>query len=140
MDTQADIKDGRDAVLAAYAFVVPLKRLLPLKRSGCPDLLAAADLFVTTDESSDMCRIDRVINGAMRSKEALPGSSIAYAANVVGHGLLKALAKPTKRYFRGNFGSALYLPGHLAPAPSKQDNPPTSLPALEQFHLRRRLG
>ena len=63
--------EGRDAVLANCGFAVSLKRL------GRPDLLAAAALFLTTDESSYMGRTEGLINGAMT---AIQGS-VAYVLN-----------------------------------------------------------
>lgn len=59
MDTQADTEEGRAAVRAGFAQVIPMKRL------GRPEELAAAALFLASDESAFIAGIDLVVDGGM---------------------------------------------------------------------------
>lgn len=59
MDTQADTAEGRAAVRAAFAEAIPLKRL------GRPEELAAAALFLASNESQFIAGIDLVVDGGM---------------------------------------------------------------------------
>jgi Enoyl-(Acyl carrier protein) reductase len=70
MDHQANSPEGRDAVRANWAAAVPMKRL------GRPDELAAAALFLASDESSFIAGIDLAVDGGatawLRHTLALP--------------------------------------------------------------------
>ncbi|NVN10155.1 SDR family NAD(P)-dependent oxidoreductase [Nguyenibacter vanlangensis] len=57
MDGQADTPEGGDAVRAKWAAAVPMKRL------GRPEELAAAALFLASDESSYVAGIDLIVDG-----------------------------------------------------------------------------
>jgi NAD(P)-dependent dehydrogenase (short-subunit alcohol dehydrogenase family) len=57
MDIQADSPEGREAVRASWAAAVPMKRL------GRPDELAAAALFLASDESSFVAGVDLPVDG-----------------------------------------------------------------------------
>ncbi|TPM26888.1 glucose 1-dehydrogenase [Mesorhizobium sp. B2-3-5] len=57
MDLQADTPEGRAAVRVGWAAAVPMKRL------GRPEELAAAALFLASDESSFVAGIDLVVDG-----------------------------------------------------------------------------
>lgn len=57
MDLQADTPEGREAVRSNWAAAVPMKRL------GRPDELAAAALFLASDDSSYIAGIDLIVDG-----------------------------------------------------------------------------
>jgi NAD(P)-dependent dehydrogenase (short-subunit alcohol dehydrogenase family) len=57
MDLQADTPEGREAVRGNWAAAVPMKRL------GRPDELAAAALFLASDDSSYVAGIDLIVDG-----------------------------------------------------------------------------
>ncbi len=57
MDGQADTPEGGDAVRAKWAAAVPMKRL------GRPEELAAAALFLASDESSYIAGADLIVDG-----------------------------------------------------------------------------
>ncbi|GBQ09248.1 SDR family NAD(P)-dependent oxidoreductase [Swaminathania salitolerans] len=57
MDGQADTQEGAEAVRAKWAAAVPMKRL------GRPEELAAAALFLASDESSYVSGIDLIVDG-----------------------------------------------------------------------------
>jgi NAD(P)-dependent dehydrogenase (short-subunit alcohol dehydrogenase family) len=59
MDLQASTPEGREAVRANWAASIPMKRL------GRPDELAAAALFLASDESSFIAGIDLIVDGGM---------------------------------------------------------------------------
>ncbi|MCW2939555.1 MAG: dehydrogenase, short-chain alcohol dehydrogenase like protein [Actinomycetia bacterium] len=59
MDSQADSKEAADAIRAAFASVIPLGRL------GRPEEVAAAALFLASDESSFCAGIDLSVDGGM---------------------------------------------------------------------------
>jgi len=59
MDTQADTKEGADAVRAGFAAAVPFGRL------GRPEEIAAAALFVASDEASFIAGVDLPVDGGM---------------------------------------------------------------------------
>jgi len=57
MDSQADTPEGADAVRTKWASAVPMQRL------GRPEELAAAALFLASDDSSYVAGIDLVVDG-----------------------------------------------------------------------------
>ncbi|AOX18781.1 SDR family NAD(P)-dependent oxidoreductase [Kozakia baliensis] len=57
MDGQADTPDGGDAVRAKWSAAVPMKRL------GRSEELAAAALFLASDESSYIAGVDLIVDG-----------------------------------------------------------------------------
>jgi NAD(P)-dependent dehydrogenase (short-subunit alcohol dehydrogenase family) len=57
MDSQGDTPEAREAVRASWASAVPMKRL------GRPEELAAAALFLASDESSYVAGIDLIVDG-----------------------------------------------------------------------------
>ena len=57
MDSQADTPEGAEAVKRQWAAAVPMKRL------GRPEELAAAALFLASDESSYVAGIDLIVDG-----------------------------------------------------------------------------
>ncbi|MEU9118930.1 glucose 1-dehydrogenase [Streptomyces sp. NPDC048506] len=59
MDSQADSKEAADAIRAAFASVIPLGRL------GRPEEVAAAALFLASDESSFCAGMDLSVDGGM---------------------------------------------------------------------------
>jgi NAD(P)-dependent dehydrogenase (short-subunit alcohol dehydrogenase family) len=59
IDAQADTKEGADAIRTNFAAAIPLGRL------GNADELAAAALFLASDESSFIAGIDLVVDGGM---------------------------------------------------------------------------
>ena len=59
MDTQADTKEGADAVRAGFAAAVPFGRL------GRPEEIAAAALFLASDEASFIAGVDLPVDGGM---------------------------------------------------------------------------
>jgi len=59
IDSQADSKYGADAVRASFAAVIPLGRI------GKADEVAAAALFLASDESSFVAGIDLPVDGGM---------------------------------------------------------------------------
>ncbi|MGW0883693.1 SDR family NAD(P)-dependent oxidoreductase [Streptomyces sp. NPDC002671] len=59
MDSQADSKEGADAIRAAFASVIPLGRL------GRPGEVAEAALFLASDESSFCAGMDLSVDGGM---------------------------------------------------------------------------
>jgi NAD(P)-dependent dehydrogenase (short-subunit alcohol dehydrogenase family) len=59
MEAQAPTKEGADAIRANFAKAIPLARL------GRPEELAAAALFLASDESSFVAGIDLVVDGGM---------------------------------------------------------------------------
>jgi NAD(P)-dependent dehydrogenase (short-subunit alcohol dehydrogenase family) len=59
MDSQADTREAGAAIRASFASVIPMKRL------GRPEELAAAALFLASDESSFVAGIDLVVDGGM---------------------------------------------------------------------------
>jgi NAD(P)-dependent dehydrogenase (short-subunit alcohol dehydrogenase family) len=59
MDKQADTKEGADAIRAAYASVIPMKRL------GRAEDVANAALFLASDESSFVAGVELSVDGGM---------------------------------------------------------------------------
>ncbi|SDJ63821.1 NAD(P)-dependent dehydrogenase, short-chain alcohol dehydrogenase family [Bradyrhizobium sp. Rc2d] len=59
IDSQAATKEGADAIRANFVRAVPLNRL------GNPEEIAAAALFLASDESSYVAGIDLVVDGGM---------------------------------------------------------------------------
>jgi len=59
MDSQADSKEGADAIRAAFASVIPLARL------GQPEEVAAAAYFLASEESSFITGIELDVDGGM---------------------------------------------------------------------------
>ncbi|MFD8003116.1 SDR family NAD(P)-dependent oxidoreductase [Streptomyces mirabilis] len=59
MDSQADSKEGADAIRAAFASVVPLGRM------GRPEEVAAAAVFLASDESNFCAGTELSVDGGM---------------------------------------------------------------------------
>jgi NAD(P)-dependent dehydrogenase (short-subunit alcohol dehydrogenase family) len=59
MDSQADSKEGADAIRAAFVSVIPLARL------GQPEEVAAAAYFLASEESSFITGIELDVDGGM---------------------------------------------------------------------------
>ncbi|RXH26314.1 oxidoreductase [Bradyrhizobium nanningense] len=59
IDSQAATKEGADAIRANFVRAVPLNRL------GSPEEIAAAALFLASDESSYVAGVDLVVDGGM---------------------------------------------------------------------------
>ena len=59
MDSQADTKEGADAIRAAFASVIPLARM------GQPEEVAAAAYFLASEESSFVAGIDLAVDVGM---------------------------------------------------------------------------
>jgi NAD(P)-dependent dehydrogenase (short-subunit alcohol dehydrogenase family) len=59
MDSQADTKEGADAIRAQYASMTPMGRI------GRPEEMAAAALFLASDDSSFSTGIDLVADGGL---------------------------------------------------------------------------
>jgi NAD(P)-dependent dehydrogenase (short-subunit alcohol dehydrogenase family) len=57
MDLQADSPEGADAIRAAFAAAIPLNRM------GRPDEIAAAALFLASDESSFVAGAELSVDG-----------------------------------------------------------------------------
>jgi len=59
IDSQAPTKEGADAIRASFAAATPLDRI------GRPEEIAAAALFLASDESSYVAGIDLVVDGGL---------------------------------------------------------------------------
>jgi len=59
IDSHAETKEGADAIRASFAANIPLARL------GRPEEVAAAALFLASDESSFVAGIDLSVDGGM---------------------------------------------------------------------------
>jgi NAD(P)-dependent dehydrogenase (short-subunit alcohol dehydrogenase family) len=59
IDSQAKTKEGAEAIRASFAANIPLARL------GWPEEVAAAALFLASDESSFVAGIDLSVDGGM---------------------------------------------------------------------------
>ncbi|HXO52414.1 MAG TPA: SDR family oxidoreductase [Mycobacterium sp.] len=59
IDSQADSKEGADAIRAQFASQIPLNRM------GLPEEIAAAALFLASDESSFVAGVELSVDGGM---------------------------------------------------------------------------
>jgi NAD(P)-dependent dehydrogenase (short-subunit alcohol dehydrogenase family) len=59
IDSQADTKEGADAIRASFASAIPLARM------GRPEEVAAAALFLASDDSSFVAGIDLSVDGGI---------------------------------------------------------------------------